>query len=98
MGYIINSRGQLVNDTISVTRTFVTAEGGIEVCTFVIDDSYAPKPDEMELIERLETAYFCKEQPIATDKEHSFLKDKGVWFSVSAATFLWCCIYFFSTH
>ncbi|MBD1207915.1 MAG: hypothetical protein H9535_05780 [Ignavibacteria bacterium] len=98
MGYMINTRGQLVNDTIAVTRTFVTTEGGMEVCKFVIDDLYAPKPDEMKVIERWETAYFCKEQPIATDKEHSFLKDKGVWFSVSAATFLWCCIYFFSTH
>jgi hypothetical protein len=98
MGYIINSRGQLVNDTISVTRTFVTTEGGMESYTFVIDDFYAPKPDEMKLIERWETAYFCKEQPIATEQEHSFLKDKGVWFSVSAATFLWYCIYFFSTH
>jgi hypothetical protein len=98
MSYIINARGQLVNNTVSVTRTFVTTEGRMEVCKFVIDDLYAPKPDEMKLIERWETAYFCKEQPIATDPKPSFLKDKGVWFAIGASTFLWCCIYFFSTY
>jgi hypothetical protein len=98
MSYVINSRGELVNATISVTRTFVNSDGGIEAREFTIDDFYAPKPDEIKVIERWETAYFCREQPIVSDIKYSFLKDKGLWFSVSVATLLWCCLYFFSTH
>jgi hypothetical protein len=98
MSYVINSRGELISATISVSRTFINSDGGIEARELIIDDLHASKPDEMKLIERWETVYFCREQPMASDTEHSFLKDKGVWFAVSVAIVLWFCIYFFSTH